>query len=261
MNVNSKMWILNLVHMVNIAVVTFLPIVLDTGLKVSRKLKHPAFACTELQVWNGLEINTTQFVRREEWTGSGENLTVVTAVPESMQEPFVAGRACWPDGPLLNSSVCMDEESPPEDMMSTTEETASNETIADEISKDETATYDTVIDETATYETATDKTATVDIATEEMDKWNKTKCDNEEFEYYDNEDYEVLWDYEGKEIFRFRCSILLTVNKYSYSGSHWADLVIESPCPSVCLFVCLSVFLSVPLGAVIFRPLIGSEVT
>ena len=38
------MWILNLVHMVNIAVVTFLPIILDTGLQVSPRLVHPAVA-------------------------------------------------------------------------------------------------------------------------------------------------------------------------------------------------------------------------
>ena len=95
--------------------------------------------------------------------------------------------------------------------------TASNETAADETSTDETAIYDTVIDETAT-----DETATVEIATKEMDKWNKTNCGKEEFEYYDNGDYEGLWDsedYEGKEIFLFRFNILLTVNKYSYSGS------------------------------------------
>ena len=37
-----------------------------------------------------MEINTTKFVRREEWTGSGENVTVTTALPETTQGAFVA---------------------------------------------------------------------------------------------------------------------------------------------------------------------------
>ena len=50
-DVKSKMWILKIVHMVNIAVVTFLPVILETGVQVSLRLAHPI-----LEIWiTGLE--------------------------------------------------------------------------------------------------------------------------------------------------------------------------------------------------------------
>ena len=43
---------------------------------------------------------------------------------------------------------------------------------------------------------------------------------------------------------------------FSLNRPHWADSVIESPCPSVCGSVCLFVC---TIGCIFFRPLIGPD--
>ena len=48
---------------------------------------------------------------------------------------------------------------------------------------------------------------------------------------------------------------------FSPTRPNWAELVIESPCPTVCGSVCGSVCLSAPSSAVFSRPLIGPQVT
>ena len=63
------MWLSSLLKLLHVFCVTFLPLILDTGLQVFSYVLTLILKTLTMQVWNGVEINSTDFRPTYEWRG------------------------------------------------------------------------------------------------------------------------------------------------------------------------------------------------
>ena len=68
------MWLLEFFKLLYIFCISFLPVIVDTGVQV-RYADPSSHAQPMDQVWNGLEINATDIRRTEEWNRAPEPVT------------------------------------------------------------------------------------------------------------------------------------------------------------------------------------------